>query len=112
MFILEFEDHCILQMDDLLGSPAFWLCLNIQLGLSPLTSFLLFIFPSINHSFPPSILGAGIHSGHYTAVIKEKGVWWFMNDQVITRNDSKTNHIMDKAWKSSENYLLFYKLEL
>lgn len=35
-----------------------------------------------------------------------------MNDQVITRNDSKTNHIMDKAWKSSENYLLFYKLEL
>ena len=58
-----------------------------------------------------SLQGAGVHSGHYTAVIKQKDSWWFMNDQVVTKSDSTTNNMMNKAWKSSENYMAIYKKE-
>lgn len=56
------------------------------------------------------ITGVGVQTGHYTAVIKQKDSWWFMNDQVVTGSDS-TRNFKDKAWKSGENYILFYKME-
>ena len=48
--------------------------------------------------------GPGVHSGHYTAMMKKGDDWWYMNDQVVTRRDNA------KAWKSSENYIMFYKM--
>ena len=46
--------------------------------------------------------GPGVHSGHYTAMIKKEDNWWYMNDQVVTRGNNT------RAWKSSESYVLFY----
>ena len=49
-----------------------------------------------------TFLGAGVHSGHYTAMVNKGADWWYMNDQVVTKKDQT------KAWKSSENFILFY----
>ena len=47
-------------------------------------------------------VGAGVHSGHYTAMVMRGADWWYMNDQFVTKKDET------KAWKSSESYILFY----
>ena len=49
-----------------------------------------------------TFLGAGVHSGHYTSMVKRGADWWYMNDQVVTKKDQT------KAWKSSESFILFY----
>ena len=52
-------------------------------------------------------LGVGVNSGHYTAIVNEGQDWYHFNDNQVTCKTTYKN----RAHKSSENYVMCYKLQ-